>query len=93
MLSTAIYSQTSEIKFIDTFITIDGNFNESVWDNLPESTDFYNYLPTDIGLAENQTSVKLFHNGEYLYVSATYFDSTQKTVVSTFKKRYIYFFK
>ena len=86
MLSTAIYSQTSEIKFIDTFITIDGNFNESVWDNLPESTDFYNYLPTDIGLAENQTSVKLFHNGEYLYVSATYFDSTQKTVVSTLKR-------
>ena len=86
MLSTAIYSQTSEIKFIDTFITIDGNFNESVWDNLPESTDFYNYLPTDIGLAENKTSVKLFHNGEYLYVSATYFDSTQKTVVSTLKR-------
>ena len=85
-LSISIYSQTSEIKFIDTSISIDGKLEESVWDTLPENTNFYNYLPTDVGLAKNQTSVKIFHNGEYLYVSATYFDSTEETQVSTLKR-------
>ena len=81
-----MYSQTSTIKFIDTKITIDGKFNEPVWDQLPKHTNFYNYLPTDVGLAENQTEVKLFHNGEYLYVSATYHDSTSRTQVGTLKR-------
>ncbi|WP_034060619.1 DUF5916 domain-containing protein [Lacinutrix jangbogonensis] len=80
------FSQTSIIKYVDTTIDIDGEFNEHVWKQIPENTNFYNYLPTDIGLAENQTSVKLFHNGEYLFVSATYFDSTEKTRVSTLKR-------
>lgn len=79
-------AQDSKIKFIDTTIAIDGNFTESVWENLPEYTGFYNYLPTDIGLAKNQTSVKLFHNGTYLYVSAIYNDTTPKTQVSTLKR-------
>ena len=81
-----LFAQKSKIEFIDTKITIDGKFDETVWQQLSEHTSFYNYLPIDIGLAENQTSVKLFHNGEYLFVSATYFDSTEKTQVSTLKR-------
>ena len=80
------HGQESTIKFIDTTINIDGEFDESVWEQLSENTGFYNYLPTDIGLAENQTSVKLFHNGEYLYVSAIYNDSISDTRVSTLKR-------
>lgn len=79
-------AQKKTIPFIDTKITIDGQFKESVWQQLPEYTGFYNYLPTDIGLAENQTSVKIFHNGEYLYVRAIYNDSTSETHVSTLKR-------
>ncbi|MEE9407977.1 MAG: DUF5916 domain-containing protein [Polaribacter sp.] len=84
--SFSIFCQTSEIKFIETSIKIDGKIDEQVWATLPEYTDFYNYLPTDIGLAENQTSVKLFHNGEYLFVSAIYYDTTEKTQVNTLKR-------
>ena len=80
------FGQTSTIKFIDTRITVDGKFDEAVWEQLPESTGFYNYLPTDEGLAKNQTSVKLFHNGEYLYIRAIYYDSTSETRVSTLKR-------
>ena len=80
------YTQTANIQYIDTKINIDGQFTEAVWQQLPEYTGFYNYLPTDIGLAENQTSVKLFHNGEYLYVRAIYNDSTSETRVSTLKR-------
>ena len=79
-------AQESSIPYIDTAIDIDGVFSEPVWEQLPEHTDFYNYLPIDVGLAENQTSVKLFHNGEYLYVSATYYDTTKETQVSTLKR-------
>ncbi|PWH83732.1 hypothetical protein DIS18_04035 [Algibacter marinivivus] len=81
-----IYAQESNIKYIDTKIEVDGKFSESVWQQLPEHTGFFNYLPTDIGLAENQTSVKLFHNGEYLYVCAIYNDTTERTQVSTLKR-------
>ncbi|MBN4082960.1 hypothetical protein JYT50_01090, partial [bacterium AH-315-A23] len=57
-----------------------------VWKNLTSHTGFYNYAPTDVGLAENQTSVKMFHNGEYLYVSLIYNDTTPKTQVSSLKR-------
>jgi len=81
-----ISSQTSTIKFVDTKIVIDGKFDESIWKELTEHTGFYNYLPTDEGLAKNQTSVKIFQNGEYLYIGAIYNDSTSKTQVSTLKR-------
>ncbi|WP_296383185.1 DUF5916 domain-containing protein [Winogradskyella sp.] len=81
-----LYAQESTIKYIDTKIEVDGEFSEPIWQQLPEHTGFYNYLPTDIGLAENQTSVKLFHNGEYLYVRAIYNDTTERTQVSTLKR-------
>lgn len=81
-----VSAQESTIEFVDTQIEIDGVFDETVWESLPEYGNFYNYLPTDVGLAKNQTSVKLFHNGEYLYVSAIYKDTTSKTQVSTLKR-------
>ncbi len=80
------FSQSANIQYIDTEITIDGQFTEAVWQQIPEYTNFYNYLPTDSGLAKNQTSVKLFHNGEYLYVRAIYNDSTTETRVNTLKR-------
>ncbi|MEE9363485.1 MAG: DUF5916 domain-containing protein [Cellulophaga sp.] len=85
-ICTGLLAQNSTIKFIDTTIKIDGKFNETVWKQLPEHTGFYNYLPTDEGLAENQTSVKIFHNGEHLFISAVYNDITPKTQVSTLKR-------
>ena len=84
--SVVINAQKSTIKFIDTQLNIDGEFHETVWQQLPEYTGFYNYAPKDVGLAENQTSVKIFHNKEYLYVRAIYNDSTEKTQVSTLKR-------
>ncbi len=83
---TSLIAQNANIKYVDTSVKIDGFFDELIWTNLPEYTNFYNYLPSDIGLADNQTSVKLFHNGEYLFISATYFDTTEKTKVSTLKR-------
>ncbi len=86
LVTSSLFAQDAVVKFIDTDIEIDGKIDENVWQQLPEYTNFYNYLPTDEGLAENQTSVKLFHNGDYLFVSAIYNDTTEKTQVSTLKR-------
>ncbi|WP_074406196.1 DUF5916 domain-containing protein [Aquimarina megaterium] len=79
-------AQTKTIQFKKATITIDGQLDESIWKELPEYSGFYNYMPIDEGLAENQTSVRLFHNGEYLYVSLIYNDTTPKTQVSSLKR-------
>jgi hypothetical protein len=79
-------AQTKTIQFKNAAITIDGQLDEPIWKELPEYTGFYNYAPTDIGLAENQTLVQLFHDGEYLYVSLIYNDTTSRTQVSSLKR-------
>ncbi|WP_438423560.1 DUF5916 domain-containing protein [Aquimarina macrocephali] len=79
-------AQTKTIQFKNATITIDGQLEEPIWNELHEHTGFYNYMPTDEGLAENQTSVKLFHDGEYLYVSLIYNDTTTKTRVNSLKR-------
>jgi hypothetical protein len=81
-----LYSQTKIIKYLNTEITIDGKLNESVWNNLQEYTGFYNYAPTDIGLADQQTEVKIFHDGEFLYVSVVYFDTEENSQVGSLKR-------
>ena len=86
ILVTGMFAQTSEIKFLKTEISVDGNLKEKVWGELQESTGFYNHMPTDVGLAKNQTSVKIFHNGEYLYIGAVYNDSISRRQVSSLKR-------
>ncbi|WP_350284453.1 DUF5916 domain-containing protein [uncultured Croceitalea sp.] len=71
---------------MDQTIEVDGRLVESVWETLPKYTGFYNYLPTDEGLAENQTELKVFHNGEYLFVSAVYHDTTSEVQLSSLKR-------
>ena len=79
-------SQNNVIPFKKETVTIDGLLDEEVWEIVPEYTGFSNYMPTDKGLAENQTSVKIFHNKNYMFISAVYNDTTEKTQVSTLKR-------
>ncbi|MBC2843569.1 DUF5916 domain-containing protein [Winogradskyella flava] len=81
-----LFSQTKTIKYIDTKVSIDGKLEESVWQQLPEYTGFYNYAPNDKGLAEQQTEVKLFHDGENLYVGLVYHDIERKSQVGSLKR-------
>ncbi|MET2984783.1 DUF5916 domain-containing protein [Aureibaculum conchae] len=81
-----LFSQTKTIKYIDTKVSIDGKLEEPVWQQVSEYTDFYNYAPNDEGLAEQQTEVKLFHNGENLFVSLVYHDTEEKSQVGSLKR-------
>jgi len=75
-----------EIPFLESEIKVDGVLNEPTWSTLEEYTNFHNYLPTDVGLAEQQTEVKMFHNGEYLYLSAIYRDTENKIQTNSLKR-------
>ncbi len=79
------YGQVA-IPFIETEIVLDGKFDEDVWSQLPVITNFHNLLPTDVGFAKNQTEVKLFHNGDKLFIQAIYNDSTSRVQVSSLKR-------
>jgi hypothetical protein len=81
-----VQAQTSLISFQDAQINLNGNLEEAVWSKLPEYNGFYNHLPTDEGLAENQTSVRIFHNGENLYIGATYRDSVPENQIGSLKR-------
>ncbi len=85
--SATIWAQQSlEIKFVNQEIMVDGKLDETIWDSLPMYSGFHNYLPTDEGLAQNQTELKLFHNGEFLFVSAIYNDTTSEVQLSSLKR-------
>lgn len=79
-------SQENKIPIINAHISVDGELNEEVWKQLPEITGFYNYMPIDEGLAKHQTITKLFHDGEYLYLSAVYQDSEARIQTSSLKR-------
>ena len=75
-----------EIQFLEQSISVDGKLDETIWESLPGYSNFYNYLPTDKGLAKNQTEFKLFHNGEFLFVSAVYQDTTSTVLLRSLKR-------
>lgn len=79
-------AQQETIPFLIEDIKIDGKLDESVWKRAVEFSGFHNFYPNDEGLAENQTVVKVFHDGEKLYVSAVYFDRTDKNIVGSLKR-------
>ncbi len=80
------FAQSSSIPFKTVAIEIDGKLNEEVWETIPTHTNFHNLLPTDEGLAKNQTEVKIYHDGEFLYIGAVYHDTTSKQQVSSLKR-------
>ncbi|MCK8524288.1 carbohydrate binding family 9 domain-containing protein [Aquimarina sp. D1M17] len=85
-LSFLGFSQEHRIPFYKEKINIEGKLTESIWPQIPEITGFYNWMPTDIGLAENQTKVKMFHDGEFLFVSAIYKDSESRIQTNSLKR-------
>ncbi len=82
-----MYSQKKySIPHKNAEILVDGKLDEAIWSELPEYSGFFNYLPVDEGKAKNQTSVKLFHNGESIFISAIYYDSVPKVQLGSLKR-------
>ncbi|TCI90198.1 DUF5916 domain-containing protein [Tenacibaculum sp. M341] len=81
-----IQAQQKSIPFFDTTATVDGKLNEITWQNAATFTNFNNFFPDDVGLAVNQTKVRVYHNGKSLFIAAEYYDKTPESKVSTLKR-------
>ena len=74
------------ISFHDQEITVDGVHKDEVWSQVPSISGFYNYFPIDTGLCANQTEIKVFHNGDFLFIAAVYHDTEARNNISSLKR-------
>jgi len=79
-------SESGKIAFSNTSIQLDGELNESVWNDLVPEGGFLNYIPSNGDLADNETEVKMFHNGKNLYISAVYHDGSSNVQIGSLKR-------
>ncbi len=77
---------SSKIVFSNSNIQLDGELNESIWNDLIPEGGFLNYIPNNGDLASNKTEVKMFHNGKSLYISAVYYDTTPDVQIGSLKR-------
>ena len=74
------------IAMHEATIKVDGQLNEVIWEELSQVTGFHNFMPTDEGLADHQTIVRMFHDGEFLYVGAIYEDDDPGIQTNSMKR-------
>lgn len=88
LLATLQFTRAQEqtIPFINQRPSIDGKLQEAVWQSLPSYSNFRNFIPENGSLSEQQTEVKIFHNGQSLFISAVYHDSTERTQIGSLKR-------
>jgi len=81
------YAQEAKsIQYHVNKIKIDGKLDESIWNKIKPFSGFYNYYPNDEGKAINKTVVKMFHDRNYLYIGAIYYDTTSENKISSLKR-------
>ncbi|WP_347924694.1 DUF5916 domain-containing protein [Pontimicrobium sp. SW4] len=56
------------VKYIDTPIVLDGNLEESVWNDAESATNFWQYFPTDSLQATQQADIKMLFDDTNLYI-------------------------
>ena len=88
LLSGFFYTQaqTNKIVFSNSAIKLDGKLDEAIWKNIIPEGNFLNYIPNNGILANRQTEVKIFHNGENLYIGAVYHDTTSEVQIGSLKR-------
>ena len=91
LLPQATFSQKKVLNAINTTdkITIDGKFNETIWESTPIAKDFVMYYPEN-GKPENnnkRTEVKIIYNNDAIYIAATMFDDEPNKILTQITKR------
>ncbi len=84
--SILLQGEQPKIDFYEVQISIDGKLDEPIWMTLPRFSQFFNCYPQDEGMADNDTEVKIFHNGEFLYISAAYKDNQNGANLGSLKR-------
>lgn len=91
LFSNLSYSQKKVLNAIKTSdkITIDGKFNETIWESTPIANDFVMYYPEN-GKRENEnkkTEVKIIYDNEAIYIAATLYDDEPDKILTQITKR------
>jgi hypothetical protein len=85
-----LFSQSSErflqIKKADAPIKLDGELNESAWQNAAVVTDFQRQFPVDTGLATARTEVRMTFDGHNLYIGAVCFQKREDYTIQSLKR-------
>lgn len=70
-------------------MTVDGDLSEAVWQQASPAKSFWQHWPTDKDLAARQTEVRTAFDENFLYISATCYDSTASAtpyIIQTLKR-------
>jgi len=83
------FSQTETLKTERVAFSpvIDGNINDSVWENAEIATNFIQYQPYNGYLATFESEVKFIYDDEAIYISAKLYDSSPDSIYNLLSKR------
>lgn len=82
------YSQQKTIKarLIEDLPIIDGDLNESFWQNVDIGDEFIQFFPTDSLLAQYDTNFKVAYSKEALFIGVTAYSKSEHHVISSLKR-------
>jgi hypothetical protein len=96
LIPTLFWGQQTEIikkqlnaVFTNESIVIDGNFKETIWQNVPVANDFYAFEPINGSLAPNnlKSEVKIVYDNNAIYIAATLYDSEPSKILKEITER------
>lgn len=78
-----------EAAYTDESITIDGEFNEKIWEEAKIATDFISFEPINGTPAPQnlRTEVKMVYDNNAVYIAATLFDNEPSKILKEIKER------
>jgi len=97
-MSLACFSQNTKekpaihIKKAVSEIKIDGELNETDWQNAAIAKDFFQSFPADTSFAETKTEVRLTYDDKNLYVAAHCYDEFPEKdyIIQSLKRDFSY---
>ena len=88
------FSKIVEKKKVQTekttsYVTIDGQLDESAWEKVLPAKDFYTFAPDNGNLEakELRTEVKILYDDNALYIGATLYDNTPSKILKEITER------
>ena len=68
-------------------VHIDGDLSESVWQNVPVITGFYQYDPDEGKPASQKTEIRIAYDDDAMYVGARCYDSAPDSILARLARR------
>lgn len=81
-----IEKPTLVVKKINTPISIDGNLDESIWDQANVGDSFWEFFPTDSLKSQDKTEFRLLYDDNYFYVGITSYAEGSDFNISSLKR-------